>query len=419
VVAFAVAILLLVVFGAALALAEAAISRMTPSRALALVEQQRRNAGMLERIERDPARHLNSIYLCVMFAQNGSAILTAILADNYFGELGLTIVSICFTLAYFVVVEAMAKTFAILHTDRVALALAPLVWLLGTALALPSRMLIGLANVLLPGKGLAQGPFVSEHEIRSMADVGHEQGVIEQHEKEMIHSVFQFGDRIVRDVMAPRPDIVAVDIESSVDDALAAIEQHGVTRIPVYRDDLDHIEGIVHAKDVLPLVRKKRDQVGFRELLRPVRFVPDSKRLSELLREMKEEKFHLAIVIDEYGSVAGLVTLEDLLEVLVGQIRDEHDSEPPEIVPLGEDRYRVNASLPIGELNDAISANLPHDRWNTVGGLLFGLLGTIPQAGAVAELDGFRFTAEKVQGRRIVTVLVERVAAQHEAEESA
>jgi CBS domain containing-hemolysin-like protein len=221
--------------------------------------------------------------------------------------------------------------------------------------------------------------------------------------------VFQFGDRIVRDVMVPRPDIVAIDADEALDAVVGAIEQRGVTRIPIYRGDLDHIEGIVHAKDVLQHLRANRRQVAVRELIRPVRFVPDSKRLSELLHEMQAEKFHLAIASDEYGSVAGLVTLEDLLEVLVGQIRDEHDSEAPDIVPLGEGRFRLNAALPINELNSAIEVDLPHENWNTVGGLMFGLLGSIPEAGAVVELGGFRFTAEKVQGRRIVSVLLERV----------
>jgi CBS domain containing-hemolysin-like protein len=414
----ALAIVLLVIVSAALALAEAAIIRMTPSRASALREQERRNSALLERIEHDPARHLNSIYLCAMLAQNGSAILVALLSTTYFGELGITVVSVAFTLAYFVVVDAMAKTFAILHSDRVALALAPFVWLLGAVLAWPSRLLIGIANVLLPGKGLAHGPFVTEHEIRSLAEVGHQQGVIEEHEKEMIHSVFQFGDRIVRDVMVPRPDIVAIEAESSLDAALGAIEQRGVTRIPIYRGDLDHIEGIVHAKDVLQHLRANGRQVAVRELIRPVHFVPDSKRLSELLHEMQAEKFHLAIASDEYGSVAGLVTLEDLLEVLVGQIRDEHDHEAPDIVAVGENRFRLNAALPINELNSAVEADLPHDRWNTVGGLMFGLLGSIPEAGAVVELGGFRFTAEKVQGRRIVSVLLERIADAEPAGES-
>jgi CBS domain containing-hemolysin-like protein len=405
---FVVAILCLVGFGTALALAEASISRMTQVHALALREQGYRNAGLLVDIESEPARHLNAIYLSVMLAQNGSAILAAILADIHLGGIGVTIASILFTLGYFVVVEAMAKTFAILHCDRVALVLAPFVWLLGRALVLPTRALIGLANVLLPGKGLKEGPFAAEHEIRSLAEVGHQEGVIEEHEKEIIHSVFQFGDLSVHNVMVPRPDMVAIDLASPLSAAAELIVQRGFTRIPAYRGDLDRIEGIVHAKDVLDLLHQGRLEVALTEILRPVRFVPESKRLAELLREMQAEKFHLAVVSDEYGSVAGLVTLEDLLEELVGQISDEHEGEAAEITPLGDGRYRVNATLPTVDLDEVLGVALPRDHWNTVGGLVFGLAGTIPPEGATFEVEEFRFTVEKVQGRRILTVLVER-----------
>jgi CBS domain containing-hemolysin-like protein len=281
---------------------------------------------------------------------------------------------------------------------------------LGRSLAIPTRALIGLGNILLPGKGLPQGPFIIEQEIRSLADVGHQDGGIEAHEKEMIHSVFEFGDLIVRNVMVPRPDIVALDLGSSLAAAADLIVRSGFTRIPVYRGDLDHTEAMVHVKDVLDGLRQGRHQDALAEFLRPAHFVPDFKRLTELLREMKQERFHLAMVTDEYGSLVGLVTLEDLLEELVGQISDEPDRQAPEIVPLGNGRCRVNATLPILELNDALGADLPHDKWNTVGGLVFGVAGAIPAQGAVVELGGFRFTVEKLQGRRIVTVLVESTA---------
>lgn len=401
-----IAVLICVVLASLLALAEASISRMTPVRALALREHGHLNAVLLERIESDPARYLNALYLSVMFAQNGSAILVAIVAEHYFHEVGIAVVSILFTLAYFVIVEAMSKTFAILHNDRVALALAPFVWLVGRAFALPTRGLIGLANVLLPGKGLKQGPFVIEQEIRSLAEVGHKEGEIETHAKEIIHSVFHFGDLVVRDIMVPRPDIVAIDLASSLDVAAELIVQRGFTRIPAYRGNLDRIEGIVHAKDVLRLLHQGRQDVPLAEILRPLRFVPESKRLAELLREMQEEKFHLAIVSDEYGSVSGLVTLEDLLEELVGQISDEHDREAPEVTRLGDGRYRVTAALPIVELNEILGVELPRDRWNTVGGLVFGLAGSIPAEGTSVAVCKFQFTVEKVQGRRILTVLV-------------
>ncbi len=396
----------LVVLGSMLALAEASITRTTPARAASLRGEGRRNAELLDEIEGDPARFLNALYLAVMFAQNGSAILVALLAERTFDQLGLTLASIGFTLAYFVVVEAMSKTFAILHSDRVALSLAPFVWLVGHTLSLPTRALIGIANILLPGKGLPTGPFVTQAEIRSMADVGHEAGSIHSHEREMIHSVFEFGERVARDVMTPRPDVVALSFNDTLETTAMRLVERGLTRLPVYRGDLEHVEGMVHAKDILDLLRRGARRASLADILRPVIFVPESKRVSELLREMQRDKVHLAMVSDEYGVITGLVTLEDLLEELVGQIRDEHDREVPELQSLGDGRYRLNASLPIIELNAALDLDLPHENWNTVGGLLYGLAGNIPRAGEGVEVDGLRFTVETVQGRRILSVLL-------------
>jgi CBS domain containing-hemolysin-like protein len=221
--ALAFAVVVLVVLGSMLALAEAAISRMTPVRAIALREEGYRHAATLEEIEGNPARYLNAIYLSVMLVQNGSAILVAFLATHYLAGIGIVVASVAFTLAYFVVVEAMSKTFAILHSDRVALALSPLVFFLGRLLAWPTRALIGLANTLLPGKGIKAGPFVSEGDIRSMAEVGSEEGSIEEEEKELIHSIFEFGDTIVREVMVPRPDIVCIEDTQTLRDVQALV----------------------------------------------------------------------------------------------------------------------------------------------------------------------------------------------------
>ncbi|HYH28195.1 MAG TPA: hemolysin family protein [Actinomycetota bacterium] len=403
-----VAVVVMVAFGSVLAMAEASISRMSRVRALALQEEGRRNAGLLERIESDPPRYLNAIYLWVMFMQNGSAILVAILAERLYGSLGITLLSIAFTLVYFVIVEAMSKTFGILHSDRVALALAPVVYFLSRVLAYPTRFLIAVSNVLLPGKGLKEGPFVSEEEIRSMAEVGHEEGVIEEDEKEYIHAIFEFGDTVVREVMVPRPDVVSVEVGASLDEVLDMVIRHGYSRIPVYKESPDEIVGIVYAKDALRHVRNRRQDRSLADIVRKPNFVPESKRVSELLKDMQREKFHLAMVVDEYGSVAGLVTLEDLLEEIVGEIADEYDREEPNVEPAGENRFRVNARLPVDELNELLDVQLPNGEWDTVGGLMMGILGRLPAQGERVEVEDLRLTAERVQGRRIAKVLIER-----------
>ncbi len=399
----------LVLLGSVLAVAEASLTRMGRVRALALEEEGRRNAPLLVRIESDPPRYLNSVYLAVMFAQNGSAILVAILAERTVGEVWVALVSFAFTVLYFVVVEAMSKTFGVLHSDRAALAVAPLVFALGRLLAGPTRLLIGLANVLLPGKGLKQGPFVSEEEIRAMAEAGHEEGVIEEEEKELIHSVFEFGDTIVREVMVPRPDIVAVDAFRSLRDVQALVLLHGYSRIPVYRGELDNVVGVVYAKDVLKALHQGRRDLPLAEVVRPAHFVPESKKVAELLKEMQREKFHIALVTDEYGSVSGLVTLEDLLEELVGEIADEYDRDEPVVEPVGDGGFRVSGKLPIDELSELLDVELPHEEWDTVGGLMLGLLGAIPTQGQEVRFRDLRFTAERVQGRRIAKVLVTRL----------
>jgi magnesium and cobalt exporter, CNNM family len=399
-----------VLLGSLLAMAEASLTRMTRIRALSLEEEGRRNAALLVRLETDPPRYLNSIYLTVMIVQNGSAILVAILAESTFGGLGITIASLVFTLLYFVLVEAMSKTFAILHSDRVALALSPLVFFLGRVLAWPTRALIGLANILLPGKGLKAGPFVSEGDIRSMAEVGSEEGSIEEEEKELIHSIFEFGDTIVREVMVPRPDIICIEDDKTLRDVQALVLTHGTSRIPVYDadEDLDDVIGIIFAKDVLKALHQGKQDLPLAEIVRPARYVPESKKVGVLLREMQQEKFHMALVTDEYGSVTGLVALEDLLEELVGEITDEYDREETEIQEVGPGIYRVNGKASIDDVNEELEAELPDEEWDTIAGLVLDLFGRIPDEGEEIALEGLRFRAEEVIGRRIAKVLITR-----------
>jgi CBS domain containing-hemolysin-like protein len=411
-----VVVVLLVILGSVLAIAEASLTRISRVRALALVEQKRRNAVLLERIESDPPRYLNAVYLAVMFVQNGSAILVAILAEKTFGTGWITVVSLLFTLLYFLIVEAMSKTFAVLHSDGAALAVAPLVWGLGRLLSGPTRLLIGIANVILPGKGLKQGPFVSEAELKAMAEAGTEEGTIEEEEKDLIHSIFEFGDTIVREVMVPRPDIVAIEADRPLRDVQVLVLQHGYSRLPVFDDDLDNVVGFVYAKDVLKAIHQGKQDMPLRDVCRPAHFVPESKKAADLLREMQRDKFHIALVTDEYGSVSGLVTLEDLLEELVGEIEDEYDRAEPEIAQVSDGVYRVDGKVGIDEINELLDVELPDEEWDTVGGLMLGLLGSIPQEGQEVTFKGLVFKAERVNGRRIAKVLISRSEPQPEPE---
>lgn len=398
----------LVVVGSVLALAEASLSRVTRVRALMLQADGRRNAGALVTIETHPTPHLNAVYLSVMFAQNGSAILVALAAEQAYGEIGVTIASLLFTFLYFIVVEAMSKTWGVLRSEQVALALAPLVVVLARVLKWPTALLVGIARWILPRH---EAPTPYEQNIRSLADIGHEEGSIEEMEREMIHSIFRLTDTVAREVMTPRPDIVALRLPVSLDAALDAFVASGYSRLPVHRGQLDGAVGVLHVKDVMRAARRT-DPPAIEELLQPIRFIPESRPVPELLQDMQRRRFHLALVVDEYGSVAGLVTLEDLLEEIVGEIEDEHDTDDggPPLREEAPGRWSVAAGFGVARLNDAIGTEFPAEGWDTVGGLLMAALGRMPKAGESVELLGHRLEAEEVSGRRVYRVGVTRLA---------
>jgi CBS domain containing-hemolysin-like protein len=387
---------------------ETAITRINRARAYKLVEEKRRGAQSLLRIVENVPPYLNVVLLLTLLATIGGTTLATILATRHLGSWAEVASTAGMTLLLFIFAEVTPKTFAIQQTDRVALRVAPLLVALTRLLGPVARGLIKIANVIMPGKGLPQGPFVTEEEIRAMAEVASEEAVIEEEEADLIHSIFEFGDTLVREVMVPRPDIVAAPIESGATHVLDLMLRHGYSRIPVYRNTIDEIEGVVYAKDLLRHLHAGKPEVPLDTIMREPYFVPETKKVSELLKEMQQKRVHIAIVLDEYGSVVGLATIEDLLEELVGEIADEYDREEPQIEPVDEDTFRVNGRLSIDDVNELLDVDLPHDEWDTVAGLMYGLLGSVPTQGETVTYDHLTFVAEKVQGRRIAKVLIKR-----------
>ncbi len=410
------AIVTLIAAAAVLAMSETSLTRMNRVKALTLVEEGRRGANTLLRLVEHPEQVLNPVLLLVLLCHLVSATLVGILAERLFGAVGVAIATAFEVVVIFVLAEAIPKTYAVQHTDRAALLVSPLVSFLVRipGLRLLSSALIGLANVLLPGKGLKEGPFVSEEELLAFADVAVEEDVIEREERALIHSIIEFGDTVVREVMKPRPDMVSVEARANVSDVMEVVISAGYSRIPVYEQGIDDIAGVVYAKDLMRAVREGKADEPVRGLVRPARFVPETKRVAELMREMQAEKYHMAIVVDEYGGTAGLVTLEDLIEELVGEIVDEYDVEEATIEPLPGGDVRVNARMSIDELNELLHTELPEGDWDTVGGLMFNLLGHVPTEGESIDYDGHRLRAEKVQGRRISRVRISRPPKQDE-----
>jgi CBS domain containing-hemolysin-like protein len=409
-----IVVALLWAFSGVLAMSETAFTRVSRIRLLALEEEEgdKRARRVLRLLER-PEQTLNSILLLVLGCQMIGATLLGTVLEPALGAAGVAIGIVVEIFVVFTLFEVVPKTWALQHSERAALRLAPLlVFVTGFY---PLRVLtngfIGIANIVLPGKGLRHGPFVTEEEILTMADVAAQEAAIESGERELIHSIFEFGDTVVREVILPRTDMVSVEADATVDEAVEAAISAGKSRLPAYDDGLDNIVGLVFLKDLVARSGGGEGSEPVRGSLRPAHFVPESKNLAELLREMQTEKFHMAIVVDEYGGTAGLVTMEDLLEEIVGEITDEYDTEEPTVERLANGALRVPGRTPIDEVNEILDVDLPQEEWDTVGGLVFNTLGHVPHEGECLTVDGLEFCAERIQGRRIVSVIITRIEA--------
>lgn len=410
--------LVLSMAAAFLAMAETSLTRLPHARSKVLLEEGRRGAASLEHLLANRRRALNPVLLAVLACHLGAVIAVGFVAHSSFGAPGLILATVLTTVVVFVVAEAAPKTYALEHPERAALLVAPVVNVLVefAPYRLVTRLLVAVANGILPGKGRKEGPGVSEEELLAMADVAVEADVLEVEERALIRSIIDFGDTVVREVMVPRPDMVTISPEATLDEAMETVVHNGYSRMPVCGEGIDDVVGMVYAKDLLRAThdgthdeasdeqRAMRSSVG--DLMREAQFVPETKRVAELLREMQSRKYHMAVVVDEYGSTAGLVTLEDLIEELVGEIVDEFDVEDPMMEPLPGGGVRVNARLSVDELDALLHLDLPKGDWDTVGGLMLNLLGHPAVEGETVDLDDHRLRAERVTGRRIGRVRI-------------
>jgi CBS domain containing-hemolysin-like protein len=407
-----VAVVLLTGVAAFLALSETAVTRTNRIRAIHLEEEGRRGARQLRELVGNTARSLNLILLLVLVVQfAATSLFTSVLERLVGGGLGVALAAGIMTVVTFIFAEVAPKTYAVQHTDQAALRVAPVVWWLTRLPILGplTRLLIGIGNIVTPGKGLKSGPFVSEDELRAIVDEAEREEVIEDEEREMIQSIFEFGDTVVREVMVPRPDMVVVPVNCSLEQVLEVILRTGYSRIPVYGRDIDDVVGLAYAKDVLRSLHDGQADKPLAEILRPAPVMPESMRAADCLREMRRRKSHMVIVIDEYGGTSGLVTIEDLLEEIVGEITDEYDREEPNVEPLPDGGWRVNARMSIDEVNELLDMELPATEWDSIGGLLLNLVGDVPKEGQQIEFQGLSLRAERVQGRRIGRVRINRL----------
>ncbi len=404
-------VIILLSFSGVLALAETSLVRTSKARARSLHESKKRGSKSLYRLADNPERFLSPILLLVLICQLVSATLLGIIAENLFGAWGVILATLLEIIFVFILAEAIPKHWAVRNPDKAALFTAPIIT---SIINFPpvkfiSAVLIGLANMLTKGnRTVSQDPDVTESELLALADVAVEEDVIEEQERELISSIIEFGDTIVREVMVPRPDIVAVERHKSVNEVLEIAMGVGLSRIPVFDVTVDNITGIAYTKDLIKAVREHKDNLSISEVARTAIYVPETKKVAPLLREMQKLQTHIVVVIDEYGGTAGIVTLEDLIEELVGEIADEFDLDEPGIEPLGNDEFRVSGRMAVDEVNELLQALLPTTDSDTIAGLFLHLKGHIPQEGESVSIAPYLLIAEKIQGRRIGKIRIIR-----------
>ncbi|HUO48291.1 MAG TPA: hemolysin family protein [Acidimicrobiales bacterium] len=398
-------VVVLLAASAGLAMAETSLVRTTKAKAKALEDEGRRGSHPLVGLVEHPQRFLNAVLLLLLVCQLLVATIVGILANEWFGAWGVVVAIVFEIVVIFVLAEALPKNWAVRNPERSALTAAPVV---SAVVSFPpvrfvTQGLVALADLML-GSRRAEG--VSESELLALADVALEEEVIEREERALIHSIIEFGDTIVREVMVPRPDMRTVEADLTVSQALGVAMAAGYSRLPAFDENVDDVIGIAYVKDLVRVERAGRGGDPVSEHVRPGHFVPETKRVADLMREMQERKYHQAIVVDEYGGTAGLVTLEDLIEELVGEIVDEYDVEEAPIERLGANEFSVSARLALDELDELIETELPSGSWDTVGGLLINLLGHVPGEGEAAEAAGVRLSAERVTGNRVVRIRI-------------
>ena len=405
-----VIIVIALILAATAASAETSLTSISRVRLRQLVEQKNQAAVIIEGLHRNPNAYLSTILIVntvAIIVASSSATLLAL--HLYHEQVAEWLVSLILSLVVLVVCEITPKPLALQRAERVALRLARLV---STATLVMRPVVYVLTAVtrlilrILGGKAEVRGPFVTEEELKMLVTVGEEEGVIEEEEREMIHGIFEMGDMSVREVMVPRTDLVAIEVNEPVEKAVDLVTKHGHTRIPVYEDNIDHIVGVLYAKDLLRAV-VRGEKKSLREIARKPYFTPESNKVQDVLRDLRKNRVHMAIVVDEYGGTAGAVTIEDILEEIVGPIQDEYDiGEEDEIQFITPNEVVLDGRVSVDDVNELLKLDIAGENYDTIGGYVLNQLGATPKVGATLKLGNAELRVEAVQGTRIKKVRI-------------
>lgn len=405
---------LLVAFGGLMAAIDAAFG-VTSRSDIEEMGAEGRNGPQLVRIAADPDAHVNAVAFIRVLAETAAAVLVTVAFSILFDNIwwAMLAAALLMTGISFVLVGASPRSFGRHHAEGMLRANARIVRGLRIILGPLAHGLVVLGNRVTPGRG--RSSFTSEEQLLSMVDEAASNDLIEADDRDLIHSVFDFTDQFVRAVMVPRTEMVTVDATATTSEAMTLFLQRGVSRMPVVDDDADDVVGVLYLKDLVLFAFRDENAwrtASIRPISRPATFVPESMRAETLLQQMKRDAVHVCLVIDEHGGISGLVTLEDLIEELVGEISDEYDQVSAEVVELGDGRYRVSSRLSLEDVGDLFGLELEDEDVDSIGGLLGKALGQVPQPGSTATVEGLTLTggASRGRGRGIATVFVERAA---------
>ena len=385
--------------------AETAFTHIDLLKVKYLVSTGNKRAKTLEKLKNDPERTLTTILIGNNLVNISASSIATSLAIDFFGSKGIGVAVGVMTFLILVFGEITPKSYAIRKAESLALFVAPLFDFLSKIFYPINIAFNGISNLFL-GKNVKNTPTFTEDEIKTLIDVGEEEGMIAEDEKEMITSIFEFGDTRIKEVMIPRVDIVCAEAEETLKEVLNKAIKAGCSRLPVYKDTVDNIVGILYVKDLLKYLKDGNFNVSADKIKREAYFIPETKRADDLLREMQKKRVHMAIVISEYGGVMGLVTLEDLLEEIVGEIFDEYDVAEDEIVRIDENTVIVDARLAIDELNEKMSLKLPNESFDTLAGFMMEYLDKVPEEGEEVEYENDKFIIEKMDEKKISKVRI-------------
>ncbi len=406
-----VIILVALVVAALAASAETSLTSISRVRLRRLVEERVPRALTIERLHRDPNAYLSTILIAntvaIIVASSAATLLSLHLYQQRVAQ---WLVSLILSLIVLIVCEIAPKTLALQRAERVALNMSPIVswatWFMRPIV----RVLTAITKLLVRifgGKAQVKGPFVTEEELKMLVSVGEEEGVLEEEEREMIHGIFEMGDMRVREIMVPRTDLVAIDVTRPVEEAVALVSKHGHTRIPAYEGNLDHIVGILYAKDLLRALNHDGGKT-LREIARKPYFTPESNKVQDVLRDLRKNRVHMAIVVDEYGGTAGAVTIEDIIEEIVGPIQDEYDvGEEDEIQFISPNEVVLDGRVSVDDVNDLLKLHIAGEDFDSIGGYVLNQLGAAPKVGATLQVGDATLRVEAVQGTRIKKVRIQ------------